>query len=116
MGREKMSKFVGFKSVVGRVTMAFAVILPILAYALGTSTYDAVSRYRDSQTIHSQNMAANNLSAGVYEILMERLATNNALLAEQPAPSEVLKEIEVRRSAAVKKIGTAFDDLSAQDV
>jgi methyl-accepting chemotaxis protein len=89
--------------------------LPIFVYALGTSTYDAVSRYRDAQTIHSQNMAANNLIAGVYEILMERLATNNALLAEQPAGSDVLKEIDVRRSAAVKKIGAAFEDLSAQD-
>jgi methyl-accepting chemotaxis protein len=110
-----MSKFVGFKSVVGRVTMAFAIILPIFIYALGTSTYDAVTSYRDAQTIHSQNAAANNLIAGVYEILMERLATNNALLAEQPAGGDVLKEIDVRRSVAVKKIGAAFEDLSAQD-
>jgi hypothetical protein len=29
--RGEMSKFVGFKSVVGRITMAFVVVLPILA-------------------------------------------------------------------------------------
>ena len=95
--------------------MAFAIILPILAYALGTATYDAVTSYRDAQMIDRQNAAANNLIAGVYEILMERLATNNALLAEQPAGGDVLKEIDVRRSVAVKKIGAAFEDLSAQE-
>jgi hypothetical protein len=110
-----MSKFVGFKSVVGRITVAFAIIAPIFVYALGTSTYDAVTSYRDAQLIHRQNAAANNLIAGVYEILMERLATNNALLAEQPAGGDVLKEIDVRRSVAVKKIGAAFEDLSAQE-
>ena len=110
-----MSKFVGFKSVVGRITMAFLVVLPILAYALGSVTYDAVVTYRDSNMIDRQNAAANNLIAGVYEILMERLATNNALQANDPAGGDVLKEIDVRRSVAVKKIGAAFEDLSAQD-
>ena len=110
-----MSKFVGFKSVVGRITMAFLVVLPILAYALGSATYDAVSSYRDAGMIDRQNAAANNLIAGVYEILMERLATNNALQASDPAGGDVLKEIDVRRSVAVKKIGAAFEDLSAQD-
>ena len=37
--------------------------------------------------IDRQNAAANNLIAGVYEILMERLATNNALQAEQTRPA-----------------------------
>jgi methyl-accepting chemotaxis protein len=110
-----MSKFVGFKSVVGRITIAFAIILPIFVCALGTSTYDAVTSYRDANMIDRQNASANNLIAGVYEILMERLATNNALLAEQPAGGDVLKEIDVRRRVAVKKIGAAFEDLSAQD-
>src|SRR6476469_7372889 len=110
-----MSKFVGFKSVVGRITMAFLVVLPILAYALGSATYAAITSHRDAGMIDRQNAAATNLIAGVYEILMERLATNNALLAEQPAGGDVLKEIDVRRSVAVKKIGAAFEDLSAQD-
>ena len=95
--------------------MAFLVVMPILAYALGSATYDAVSSYRDAGMIDRQNAAANNLIAGVYEILMERLATNNALQATDPAGGDVLKEIDVRRSVAVKKIGAAFDDLSAQD-
>ena len=110
-----MSKFVGFKSVVGRITMAFVIMLPILAYALGSATYDAVTSYRDAGMIDRQNAAANNLIAGVYEILMERLATNNALQANDPAGGDVLKEIDVRRSVAVKKIGAAFEDLGAQD-
>jgi methyl-accepting chemotaxis protein len=105
----------GFKSVVGRVALAFAIVLPIMAYTLGTAMYHAVVSYRDTQMIASQNASANNLIAGVYEILMERLATNNALLAEQPAAGDVLKEIDVRRSVAVTKIGAAYQDLTAQD-
>jgi methyl-accepting chemotaxis protein len=42
---------------------------------------------------------ANRLIRGLFEILMERLATNNALQAAEPADSAVLAEIERRRKA-----------------
>ena len=103
-----------FKSVGAKIALAFALLLPILVYKLGEDTLQALNDYRGVQVIDRQNAAANNLIAGVYEILMERLATNNALLATDPAGGDALKEIEVRRTAAVKKIGTALEDLSAQ--
>src|SRR5215510_13976932 len=43
--------------------------------------------------------AANKFIAGLFEILMERLATNNGLQAAAPADSAVLAEIERRRKA-----------------
>jgi hypothetical protein len=104
-----------FRSVGAKIALAFALMLPILVYELGKNAYEAVSSYRNVVMIDRQNAAANNLIAGVYEILMERLATNNALQAADPAGADVLKEIGVRRNAAVTKISAAFEDLTAQE-
>jgi hypothetical protein len=102
-------------SVGKRIAITFALIMPIVVYQLGKDAYESVQRYRDARVIVQQNAAANNLIAGVYEILMERLATNNALQAEPPAGPTELKEIETRRTAAVKKIASAYEELGAQD-
>jgi methyl-accepting chemotaxis protein len=102
-------------SVGTRIAMTFALIMPIVVYQLGKDAYESVARYREARVVVEQNTAANNLIAGVYEILMERLATNNALQAAQPAGASELKEIETRRTAAVKKISAAYDDLNGQD-
>ena len=67
-----MSKFVGFKSVAGRIAMAFLIVLPILAYALGTSTYDAVTSYRDAQMIDRQNAAANTRCGQFGQVAQQR--------------------------------------------
>jgi methyl-accepting chemotaxis protein len=103
------------QSVSKRIAIAFALIMPIVIYQLGVDAIDSVRRYGDARMIYRQNAAANNLIAGVYEILMERLAINNALQAGEPAGAAELKEIEVRRGGAVKKISAAYDDLNAQD-
>ena len=102
-------------SVGAKFITAFALILPIFVWQLGKDAFQSFQRYQDISNLERQNAAANSLIAGVYEILMERLATNNALQAEQPADSAVLNEIEKRRSVAVQKISAAFADLSAQE-
>jgi methyl-accepting chemotaxis protein len=102
-------------SVGAKFITALALILPIFVWQLGKDAINSFQTYRDISNLERQNAAANNLIAGVYEILMERLATNNALQAEQLADSAVLTEIEKRRSVAVQKIGAAFNDLSAQE-
>ena len=104
-----------FRSVGGKIAAAFILVLPILAWALGTKTYHGWKAYQNAKLVEEQNGAANNLIAGVYEILMERLATNNALLANDPAGSDVLAEIQKRRSVAVQKIPAAHVALSGQD-
>ncbi len=102
-------------SVGGKIAVAFALVLPLLAWSLGSNAYEAWKQYRSAALVDQQNAAANNLIAGVYEILMERLATNNALQANDPAASDVLAEIQKRRSVAVQKIGAAYAALEGQD-
>src|SRR5215470_7057135 len=95
--------------------LVFALILAIVAWQVGSDAFQAFRTFSQIRTLDQQNAAANNLIAGVYEILMERLATNNALLADQPADSSMLSEIEKRRSDAVRKISAAQADLNQQE-
>jgi methyl-accepting chemotaxis protein len=104
-----------FRSVGGKIALAFSLMMPVLVWTLGQSTYEAWTHYRSAQLVKDQTAAANNLIAGVYEILMERLATNNALQANDPAGADVLKEMEVRRTPAVAKLNSAYTTLAAQD-
>ena len=43
-----------FTSVAQRIAVAFALIMPIVVYQLGTDVYDAVARYRQAQTWFSK--------------------------------------------------------------
>jgi methyl-accepting chemotaxis protein len=104
-----------FRSVGGKIAVAFCLVLPILAWTLSHDSYLGWKAYRNADLVAQQNAAANNLIAGVYEILMERLATNNALLASDSAADGVLTEISKRRSVAVQKITAAYAALNAQD-
>jgi methyl-accepting chemotaxis protein len=109
-----MSAKMKFQSVGGKIALGFALIMPVLVWTLGQATYDAWTSYRNAQLVKDQTAAANNLIAGVYEILMERLATNNALQANDPAGADVLKEMEVRRTPAVAKLNSAYTTLTEQ--
>ena len=79
-----------FNSISSKLVIVFALFLPILVWQLGKDTIQSFRAYGDMKILDRQNAAANALIAGVYEILMERLATNNALLAEPPAGSDVI--------------------------
>jgi methyl-accepting chemotaxis protein len=98
-----------------KLALAFALVMPILVWKVAEDAIQSFGTYRETQVLDRQNADANMLIAGVYEILMERLATNNALLADQPADAGVLGEIQKRRSAAVEKINAAYADLAEQD-
>jgi methyl-accepting chemotaxis protein len=99
-------------SISGKLVMVFVLILPIFVWQLGKDTIQSLRSYDDMKVLDHQNAAANTLIAGVYEILLERLATNNALLNEQPASSDVLGAIEKNRSVAAAKVSAAYADLS----
>jgi len=73
-----------FSSVGAKFAIALVLILPIFVWQLGKDALQSFRTYRDTSSLERQNAAANNLIAGVYEILMERLATNNALQASSP--------------------------------
>src|SRR5262245_33922596 len=109
-----MLKLNAFK-VSTRIAIAFAFALPITFWALGTQTWRAFDDYNRAEVVAKQNAAANVLIAGVYEILLERAATNNALQAASPATEADLKEIATRRGAARSKIDAAYADLVGQE-
>ena len=98
-----------------KLALAFALVMPILVWKVGEDAVRSYATYRETGVLERKNADANMLIAGVYEILMERLATNNALLADQPADGAVLGEIAKRRSAAVQKLSAAYADLNEQD-
>jgi methyl-accepting chemotaxis protein len=103
------------RSIGGQIALAFTLVLPILVYGLGGDVLDQATRYRAARVVERQNAAANALIGGVYEILMERLATNNALQAVDPAGGDGLQEIAVRRRAAQRQLDAALAELSAQN-
>ncbi len=106
-------EMVRFSSLASKLALAFVLVAPISFWQLGNSAYRSWEAYVDTQTLAKQNVGANGLIAGVYEILMERLATNNALLAEQRSEADVLQEIAKRRTAAAAKIQESYHTLTA---
>src|SRR5215471_9470286 len=99
-----------------KLALAFVLVMPIVVWKVAEDAVHSFATYRATQVLERQNADANMLIAGVYEILMERLATNNALQADQPAGAADLEEIAKRRAAAVQKISAAYQDLVDQDI
>jgi methyl-accepting chemotaxis protein len=99
-------------SLASKLGLAFTLIVPVLVWQLGDDAYRALETYGDVKMLERQNAAANNLIAGVYEILTERLATNNALQANERAGTDVVQEIERRRTAAVEKLQASYVTLN----
>jgi methyl-accepting chemotaxis protein len=62
----------------------------------GKSTFSA---YSTAVAQKEFDRGANRFIKGLFEVLMERLATNNGLQGAEPAPAAVLAEIEKRRNA-----------------
>ncbi|CAO4172063.1 hypothetical protein AFFFEF_01903 [Methylorubrum extorquens] len=71
----------------------------LLLFVDGRQSLDAWHSYRSAQAIQEFDTGANRFVTGLFEVLMERLATNNGLQAPAPASIEVLSEIERRRLA-----------------
>jgi methyl-accepting chemotaxis protein len=110
-----MSRLIQLRTVSAKIAICFALVFPLVGWSLGQGAYQSWQSYRSASLAAQQNAAANNLIAGVYEILMERLATNNALQADDPAGADVLTEIAKRRSVAVDKIRAAHTTLGGQE-
>jgi methyl-accepting chemotaxis protein len=58
---------------------------------------------------------ANRLIAGLFEVLMERLATNNGLQAAEPANNAVLAEIATRRKAVKENFDSGLAMIERRD-
>ncbi|MSP90007.1 MAG: hypothetical protein EXQ92_14530 [Alphaproteobacteria bacterium] len=100
------------KTVLISTTLALALLLfGVLGWNGLSSWWD----YRNSATAQQFDSGANRFIAGLFEVLMERLATNNGLQAADPAGSAILQEMETRRKAVRENFEPGLAALSQQD-
>jgi methyl-accepting chemotaxis protein len=78
----------------------------------GTSTYSA---YAAAIAQKNFDQSANRFIKGLFEVLMERLATNNGLQGADPAPAAVMVEIEKRRNAVKNDFDPGLAVLAQRD-
>jgi methyl-accepting chemotaxis protein len=107
-------KFGGIK-IATRIALSFALVIPIAMWALFAESSRSWQLYRTAEIADTQNASANALILGVYDVLIERQFTNNALQGAQPAAAAELKNINDNRKPAMAKIDAAFADLMTQD-
>ncbi|WP_052401510.1 methyl-accepting chemotaxis protein [Muricoccus aerilatus] len=86
----------------------------LAAGGLGWHAVEDVGVLRQAEAARKADRGANQFAAGLFEVLMERLTTNNALQAAGPADAAVLREIETRRAAVAANFGPGLEVLSAQ--
>lgn len=81
--------------------IAIVAMFSLLVFgALAIRAVEAWGDYADARKAQDFNVGANLYVAGAFELLLERLATNNALQADEPAAAGVRQEIETRRANA----------------
>jgi methyl-accepting chemotaxis protein len=78
----------------------------------GKSTFSA---YSTAVAQKEFDRGANRFIKGLFEVLMERLATNNGLQGADPAPAAVLAEIEKRRNAVKADFDPGLAVLAQRD-
>ena len=78
----------------------------------GTATFSAYSAAVGQKNF---DQGANRFIKGLFEVLMERLATNNGLQGADPAPPAVLAEIEKRRNAVKNDFDPGVAALAQRD-
>jgi methyl-accepting chemotaxis protein len=78
----------------------------------GNATFSAYSSAVGQKNF---DQGANRFIKGLFEVLMERLATNNGLQGADPAPPAVLAEIEKRRNAVKSDFDPGLAALAQRD-
>jgi methyl-accepting chemotaxis protein len=96
MKTQSISATRSIKTVLFAVISALALLLTV---ALSWECVDAWRSYSNAHAVKRFDAGANRFIAGLFEVLMERLYTNNGLQAPDPAGTAVLREIETRRKA-----------------
>src|SRR5262245_66189022 len=87
----------------------------LLFAALGWMGLGAWMAHRAAVDQMEFDAGANRLIAGLFEILMERLATNNGLQAAEPANNGVLAEIATRRKAVKENFDSGLAMIERRD-
>jgi len=106
-------------SIRGRInttTVALTLLLGVLFVAAviwkGKST---LANYTSAVGQQEFDQGANRFIKGLFEVLMERLATNSGLQGADPAPATVLAEIEKRRNAVKADFDAGLAILAQRD-
>ncbi len=87
----------------------------LLIAVVGWRGLESWQNHQRAIQVQTFDAAANKLIAGLYEVLLERVTTNNGLQAAEPAPAAVLDEIQVHRKAVVENFAPGLAALAALD-
>src|SRR5580704_9368573 len=79
---------------------AFGILILLSVGLLSLKVAENWSVYSSGVKVRAFDHAANRYIIGLYEVLIERLATNNALESTAPADASAVAEINKRRKAA----------------
>ncbi|MDE2375817.1 HAMP domain-containing methyl-accepting chemotaxis protein [Bradyrhizobium sp.] len=108
------SRISSFRSLRTILIGAIAVLSILQIFAFGRGSLESWQAYRQTQTTEVFDHATNQFIAGLYEILLERLATNNALQAADRASDATRQAIDARRKAAHERYEPGLAALRAQ--
>jgi methyl-accepting chemotaxis protein len=87
----------------------------LLVAVVGYQAAMSWTKYGEVRSMQEFDAGANKFIAGLFEVLMERLATNNGLQAANPAGAETLREIERRRAAVAQNFDAGYAVLEKFD-
>ena len=108
-------KLVSQLTVRGFLLTAFAILAFMTVASLGWQGAVSWSRHAALVDQAEFDHGANSFINGLFEVLMERLATNNGLQAPAPADTAVLAEIEKRRKAVKENFDQGLTILKQRD-
>jgi hypothetical protein len=99
-------------------TVLFVALSLLAALFVGSIVWKGLTTlavYRSALVQQDFDQGANRFIKGLFEVLMERLATNNGLQGADPAPPAVISEIDKRRNAVKANFDAGLAALSQRD-
>jgi methyl-accepting chemotaxis protein len=103
------------KSIKTVLFAALGVLVVLFVTAIAWKGQSTFSAYKTAIAQENFDQGANRFIKGLFEVLMERLATNNGLQGAEPAPPPVLAEIEKRRNAVKSDFDPGVAVLAQRD-
>ncbi|MBL8673214.1 MAG: HAMP domain-containing protein [Alphaproteobacteria bacterium] len=97
------------------LTVAVAVLAAFAVFSLGRDAADSAGRHAAAARSQAFDAGANKLVIGLFEVLMERLYTNNGLQAPDPATPDLLREIAARRKKVADNYAAGLDAVRANE-
>ena len=94
---------------------AIAALSLMAVVAFGRHAVDAQRNYSHIKEVEAFDAGVNKFITGLFEVLMERLYTNNALQAPGPVDAATLREIEKRRTTVRENYEPGLAVLKAQN-